>query len=72
MEAFNFVFSLFSIVLGLALGEAFSGLGKALQSRRKVRIGWLPLLALIVAFDIISFWTTAWASGSRSRRAISC
>ncbi len=63
MEAFNFVFSLFSIVLGLALGEAFSGLGKALQSRRKVRIGWLtPLLALIVAFDIISFWTTAWAS----------
>ena len=61
MDAFSFVFSLFSIVLGLALAEVFGGFGRALQSRRKIHIGWMsPLLGAIVAFDITSFWALSW------------
>ena len=45
MDAFNFAFSLFVIVLGLALTEVLGGMRKALQARRKIHIGWLvPLL----------------------------
>ena len=61
MDAFSFVFSLFSIVLGLALAEVLGGFGRALQSRRRIHIGWLsPLLGAIVAFDLTSFWAIAW------------
>ena len=61
MSNFEFVFSLFSILLGLALAEVLGGFGKALQSRRKVHVGWLtPMLGAIVAFDITSFWVLAW------------
>jgi hypothetical protein len=61
MDAFNFAFSLFVIVLGLALAEVLGGMRKALQARRKIHIGWLlPLLGLVVSLDVISFWTVAW------------
>lgn len=61
MSNFEFVFSLFGLLLGLALAEVLGGFGTAIQSRRKVRIGWLtPLLGLLVAFDLTSFWTIAW------------
>ena len=61
MDAFNFVFSLFGLLLGLALAEVLGGFGTALDSRREVRIGWLtPLLGLIVLFDVASFWSVAW------------
>ena len=62
MDAFSFVFSLFSIVLGMALTEVFGGFGKALQSRRKIHIGWLaPMLGAMVALDVSSFWALAWS-----------
>jgi hypothetical protein len=62
VESFNFVFSLFALLLGLALAEVFGGFGAALQERHKLRIGWLtPLLGLVVACDLTSFWTWAWA-----------
>ena len=61
MTNFEFVFSLYALLLGLALAEVLSGFGKALQSRRKIKIGWLtPLLGLFVALDLTSFWTVAW------------
>jgi hypothetical protein len=61
VDAFSFVFSLFGLLLGLALAEVLGGLGRALQSRRKIHIGWLsPLLGAIVAFDLTSFWAVAW------------
>jgi len=61
MDSFSFVFSLFSILLGLALAEVLGGFGRALQSRRKIHIGWLsPLLGAMLAFDITSFWALAW------------
>ena len=62
MDAFSFVFSLFGLLLGLALAEVLGGFGNAIQSRRRVRIGWLtPLMGLLVALDITSFWMIAWS-----------
>src|SRR5262245_32657166 len=61
VTSFEFVFSLFSILLGLALAEVLGGFGRALQSRRKIHIGWLSsLLGLVVALDLTSFWSVAW------------
>jgi hypothetical protein len=62
MSNFEFVFSLFGLLLGLALAEVLGGFGTAIQSRRKVRIGWLtPLLGALVALDLTSFWMVAWS-----------
>ena len=41
MSNFEFVFSLFGLLLGLALAEVLGGFGTAIQHRRKVKIGWL-------------------------------
>lgn len=63
MDAFSFVFTLFGLLMGLALAEAIGGFGKALELRHKIRIGWLtPLLGLYITFDITSFWLIAWQS----------
>lgn len=65
MEAFNFAFSLFAIVLGLSLTEVLSGFARALRRRRVVHLGWLiPLLAIFVMLDLTSFWEWIW-SGRR-------
>jgi Na+/H+-dicarboxylate symporter len=71
MTAFEFVFALFALMLGLSLAEVLAGLGRAVEARvrarqdgspvRAVRIGWLTsLLGLFVAFDLLFFWTSAW------------
>lgn len=65
MDAFSFAFTLFGLLMGLALAEAIGGFGKALELRHKIRIGWLtPLLGLYITFDITSFWLIAWQSRS--------
>jgi hypothetical protein len=62
MSQFEFVFSLFGLLLGLSLAEVLSGFGKAVKARARLRIGWLtPLLGVLVMLDLISFWTTAWS-----------
>lgn len=61
MDNFSFVFSLFGLLMGLALAEVIGGFGKSLELRHKIRIGWLsPLLGLLICFDLTSFWMTAW------------
>jgi hypothetical protein len=61
MSAFEFVFSLFGLLLGFSLVEVLGGLGKILKSRKHIRLGWLtPLLAVFVMMDITSFWMMAW------------
>ncbi len=71
MDAFEFVFTLFGLVLGLALTEVLGGFSRAIKAARPaagsgktpVRIGWLtPLLGLFVMIDIVSFWTNTWAA----------
>ena len=62
MTNFEFVFSLFGLLLGLGLAEVLGGFGTAVQLRKKIRIGWLtPLLGLLVALDLTSFWMVAWS-----------
>lgn len=68
MSDFEFVFVLYSLVLGLSLVEILGGFGRALELRLadtanddRFRIGWLtPLLAVFVLLDLLSFWSFAW------------
>jgi hypothetical protein len=63
MDAFNFAFSLFAIILGLSLVEVLTGFARALKRRRVVHLGWLtPLLAIFVMLDLTSFWEFGWGS----------
>ena len=61
MTVFEFVFSLYSLLFGLALAQVFGGFGNTLQERHKLKVGWLtPLLGLFVIFDLTSFWEIGW------------
>ena len=63
MEAFDFAFSLFAIILGLSLAKVLEGFARALKRRRVVHLGWLtPLLAVFVMLDLTSFWESGWAA----------
>ena len=61
MGEFDFVFTLFGLMLGLTLVEVMMGLARTIEARGKIRIGWLtPLLGVFVMLDLVSFWTVAW------------
>lgn len=68
MTEFEFVFVLYSLVLGLSLVELLTGLGRTLEFKLSrdadgtaFAIGWLtPLLAAFVILDLLSFWMFAW------------
>lgn len=61
MTDFEFVFSLFSILLGLALSEVLRGFARVVEAGKKIRVGWLTgLLAALVVADITLFWRVMW------------
>jgi hypothetical protein len=68
MSNFEFAFTLFGLVLGLALAEVLGGFVRVLKARSVtpdsdlvIRIGWqTPMLGLVVALDLVSFWYGAW------------
>ena len=61
MTSFEFVFSLFSILLGLALAQVLRGFADVVEAGARIRIGWPTLLlALVVMADIALFWRVAW------------
>ena len=49
MDTFSFVFSLFGLLMGLALAEAISGFGKALE-----------MLCLYPLFDALGVMSRSW------------
>jgi hypothetical protein len=58
---FEFVFSLFTILLGLALSEVLRGFARVIEVGRKVRVGWpTGLFAALVVADITLFWRVMW------------
>ena len=68
MSIFEFVFSLYSLLFGLALAQVFGGFGNTLQERHKIHVGWLtPLLGLFVILDLTSFWEIGWQMRGISR-----
>ena len=68
MTIFEFVFSLYSLLFGLALAQVFGGFGNTLQERHKLEVGWLtPLLGLFVILDLTSFWEIGWQMRGISR-----
>ena len=69
MTIFEYVFSLYSLLFGLALAQIFAGFGNTLQERHKIRVGWLtPLLGLFVTVDLTSFWEIGWELRGMSGR----
>jgi len=61
LDAFNFVFSLYSLLLGLGLAVVLSGFAQALKAKPPVPIGWLTgLLGIFIMLDVASFWAGAW------------
>lgn len=70
MSDFEFVFALYSLLLGLSMVELLGGLGRAIEARfaaeaerERFVIGWLtPLLAVFVMLDLLSFWSAAWVA----------
>lgn len=65
MSAFDLVFAVFGLLLGLAVAEVLGGFARVLKMKRAakpVRVGWLtPLLGLFVMLDLTSFWGTAYS-----------
>ena len=62
MTQFEFVFSLFGLLLGLSLAEVLGGLARVLKQRKEVQLGWLtPLLGLLVMLDLTSSWALAYS-----------
>jgi hypothetical protein len=62
MAAFDFVFTLIGLVLGLSLVEVLAGLARTLNARASTKIGWLtPLLGVFVILDVTSFWGICWS-----------
>ena len=61
MTAFEFIFPLFGLLVGLTYTEMLAGLARALKSRRRVKIGWLvPLLGVLILINLTMFWYGAW------------
>lgn len=66
MTGFDFLFALFSLLLGLAIAEVLGGFAQVMKIHARaraglskdVRVGWLvPLLALFVLLGQLTFWT---------------
>ena len=70
MEGFDFAFTLFGLVLGLAMAEVLAGFVRVLKARtaapgvtKSIRIGWLtPALSVVLICDLVSTWLLAWLS----------
>jgi hypothetical protein len=61
MTAFEFVFPLFGLLVGLSFADMLGGLARALKNKREVRVGWLtPLLGLVILVNLTMIWLGAW------------
>ncbi len=62
MSGFEFIFSLFGLLLGLALAEGLGGLSRSIKASHKVRIGYATaLLGIFVSCDVVTFWMYGWS-----------
>jgi hypothetical protein len=62
MGDFEFLAGFYGILLGLIVAEVAVKLADAIDSHARRPIGWLtPMLAVIVLFDVTSFWMWLWS-----------
>jgi hypothetical protein len=62
MTPFQFYFSFFTLIIGLAVAAVARGFGTLWQSRRRVRVGYrTPLLAAFLLLDMSRFWLALWS-----------
>ena len=62
MSEFEFTFSFFGLLLGLALAEGLGGLSRSIKASHTVHIGWpTALLGIFVSCDVVTFWMYGWA-----------
>ena len=69
---FDYIFELFTLLIGLAVAEMLTGFSRILKLRArrragidptaiKVNVGWLvPVLGLLVLVDLGTFWSIIW------------
>ena len=61
MSAFEFLFTLYGLVLGLSVVEVVSGFARLAHERGTVKVGLLtPMLAVLLLLDLASFWVGAY------------
>jgi hypothetical protein len=61
MSSFEFIFTLFGLVLGLALTEVLGGFARAVKRHGPAKLGLLtPVLSLLLLYEITDFWLNAW------------
>lgn len=61
MSAFEFFFSFYSLMLGLALANIAAGFGRLWRVRSTGSTGWcVPLLAVLILLRVVSSWATSW------------
>ena len=69
---FDYIFELFTLLIGLAVAEMLLGFSRILKLRARrragvdaaamrVKVGWLvPILGLLVLIDLATFWSIIW------------
>jgi len=61
MSSFEFIFTLFGLVMGLALTEVLGGFARAVKRHGPARLGLLtPVVSLFMLYEITDFWSDAW------------
>ena len=61
MSTFDFFFSLFGLILGLAIAVLITGLTDILRERHRLPIGWLtPMIGLFLLLDLTTVWVNSW------------
>lgn len=61
MNAFEYYFSFFTLIIGLAVAAVAKGFGEMWQSRRRAPVGYVtPLLAAFLLLDLSRFWLGLW------------
>lgn len=63
MSAFEYIFTFYGLLIGLAAANVTTGLADAWRDRRTVSLGYcVPLLTLIVLMLIMRLWVSFWSA----------
>ena len=65
MSAFEYVFTFYSLVLGLAAANVVTGFADMWRERSRIAVGiCVPLVALSLLVGIMNAWVTYWQNGA--------